>query len=559
MTIPSTVPSVASLRSFMMTMLRHESTVGGIALFAPHHVDAGQWYVSYGTQALLAALDVMLAYEADVVSSQQSHALPIRLPIAVDFHHDMLLRGYRQSRNYREALTTVTNSLPQVLKESLQRIGREQMRKHLGSVLDTAWQRRSADHGNRQAQHDDVASAMVLREWQPILKDDEERHAFIANWAAEHLRRLEAEAQKTTFLQPSKQAFNTDWLAEQQEQARTWLYKATAFRAIVETWQEQQGRTHTPLAFWHFLTDFLEQKPQHVVRHAFLAGNEKGDCRLGEHTSSFLAHRRRAWQQLFSDGECLDGIHKRYRAMQQRFLSVLGEKYPFSPSDKELSSAEIRTFFAWARKEIDFLQSVEDDMPLLSAEKRDFLTQLTSLEQKLSFFLQVPVAVRIDLGQLGRERHIGDFWRFGFRIGDSAAFSPLRDFRWRSGDSIGFALQWKKDSRWLPIAGKGGLVRHPSSIIFRTDGAWALLRFYETHRVMAQGDNILGFSIDLGLADAQASSQQHSMLPRRLDVMMRMDTTDFSLSSFLADCRAVVAEVRQALAPEKRDSLAVLD
>ena len=562
---PASLPKEKDLRAHLhRTVLEHATFEGeqkGTWLVA-HPLREG-WMWSTQAQSLQATLRVLskMATHAETENTTPNRWQATWLPMAIAFDHDELQQGYAHAAEHLARVQQKTQSLPDGLAAALREIARWQAQRYLGHIVQTAWYHRDSVISSYQETHqgDDLertrarapaserASALYLKPFLSVLAEDDPSRLFIENWAREHLWLVEQKAQKSDFLLPSVDgALSTEvgtWLGNEQQRARSFLVEGMPFLELLSEADD--------LGFWRLLGSLSQNSSETDVRKAFL-GESLQDCtRFKEEQrrhNSFIVTRHKQWARIFGDGTCMHEFYGRYHRLRQTFRESLASSYPFSAqARKDASIEEVLEFFTWARAELAFLQ--DEARPQrgfsLSADMKNFLETLTAVADMVDVLLQESIEVRVDVGDLSRSEHLGTLRGVALRVG-SRFFPVSKGFRWRAGAGVGLALHWRQGSRWLPLVFRGESLLRRQHVAFSEEGPWALLRFYERYVLSGvQTQNVLRFPVSLGLAADTAHQQGEGLLPRQVDVMMKMDTRGLSLADFLRAIRTLAASTEK--------------
>ncbi|MBC6445194.1 MAG: hypothetical protein GDA50_07205 [Alphaproteobacteria bacterium GM202ARS2] len=510
------------------------------------------------------------------------------LPMSLTFDHDVLEQGYKHAAGHLARVHHKTQGLPEEVAAALRKIARWQAQKHLGHIVQIAWHQQESiirpyQESHRESHRDGVSddslkSARYLKPFLSVLAADDPSRLFIENWAREHLRAAEQNVQKGSFLLPpasyhgehdkgnhdgqavvlpAPAAIVQPWLNKEQQRARALLAENMPFLDLLPGGDD--------LAFWRLLGQLSQSMTETSVRQAFL-GESLQDCarfRQHEHQNreSFMVTRHRQWAQTFGDGTCMHEFYGRYHRLRQRFQATLASRYPFAEEGEDASIDEVLSFFVWARGELAFLYDEAHGQQgfFLSAAMKNFLVTLEGVADMVDVLVREPIDVRVDVGDLSRSKHLGNLGGVALKVG-SRFISVAEGFRWRAGAQarVGLALRWRKGSRWLPLVARGEALSRRQHVAFTERGPWALFRFYERYVLSGASArrDVLRFPVSLGLAADASRRQGEGLLPRQVDVMMKMDIRGLSLVEFLRASRTLAVKASNS---KNKDSVVLLN
>jgi type VI secretion system protein ImpL len=184
-----------------------------------------------------------------------------------------------------------------------------------------------------------------------------------------------------------------------------------------------------------------------------------------------------------------------YSDLAARFNRDLAGRYPFGAMDaRDASPAAVRAFF------LDYggrrAQIVEAVRGLGGDDWRAAAAFLDELDRAAAFFgpnLAAPeetaaIGIRAQFpAESGRSVGADQIvrWRLSADLLDSIFPNALTDLPWYPGEAVALELHWAARSDWRPVADppQSGLRVGAGSARFGEDGAWALLRFLDRHRM----------------------------------------------------------------------------
>jgi type VI secretion system protein ImpL len=225
-------------------------------------------------------------------------------------------------------------------------------------------------------------------------------------------------------------------------------------------------------------------------------------------------------------GQASSDLH--YARIGMLFNSQLAGRYPFGPADsREVSPAVVKAFFAYYAKEKPELKAWLDHAPATgaasarAAKMKAFIDQLDAVEAFFAGNLSaqpqsLPIQVKAGFRALPDRSPISNQligWTLRAGGAQGAAWPGADDsFAWGVGTPLALDLQWADRSRYMPLpdAAQPELRSSGYHAVFETGGAWALLRWLDTHGVPADagsldaGQRLLRFRVPV--LDARAAT-----------------------------------------------------
>lgn len=190
-----------------------------------------------------------------------------------------------------------------------------------------------------------------------------------------------------------------------------------------------------------------------------------------------------------------------YEDLAARFNRELGGRYPFADLDsRDANPAAVRAFF------VDYLAGRDAVAAAVRGQggprwrkAREFLDALDPVAEFFAATLAAPdadapvgldAAFPADVGRaLGADQLV--LWRFSSDT-DVAVFpNGLKPLSWYPGEPVALQLRWAARSPWRPMSDpqQPDLRSEGVAATFTAEGAWALLRMIERHRVPGTGQS----------------------------------------------------------------------
>ena len=225
-------------------------------------------------------------------------------------------------------------------------------------------------------------------------------------------------------------------------------------------------------------------------------------------------------------GQASSDLH--YARIGMLFNSQLAGHYPFGTTDsREVSPAVVKAFFVYYAKEKPELKAWIEHAPTAgtagarAAKMKAFVEQLDAVEAFFAGNLSaqpqsLPIQVKAGFRALPDRSPISNQligWTLRAGGAQGAAWPGADDsFAWSVGTPLSLDLQWADRSRYMPLpdAAQPELRSSGYHAVFETAGAWALLRWLDTHGAPADtgsldaGQRLLRFRVPVLDANAAA-------------------------------------------------------